>query len=195
MRPVLVNLGCLIMHPQVSTLERAPESSLFLSRAHWTGSEGNRSIGWDIGAGQFSPELRRRGSWAVLRGTCTNMKILTGGDYMPDRSATKIESALRLNLSPEQHQNLAVANHWMVGLLAGAGDALARRRLASADRGQGLVFGLAFWIGFDELFTVATGVARRPQDYPWQAHARGLVGHVAFGVVADSTLDILDRVA
>ncbi|MCA1652498.1 MAG: DUF1440 domain-containing protein, partial [Acidobacteria bacterium] len=60
---------------------------------------------------------------------------------------------------------------------------------------QGLLFGLMFWLGFDEIMTVAAGVARPPQQYPWQAHARGLVGHLAYGVVADTTLDVLDRVA
>ncbi|MCA1561166.1 MAG: DUF1440 domain-containing protein, partial [Acidobacteria bacterium] len=120
---------------------------------------------------------------------------VTGGRYVPERSAEKIESALRLELSEKHHKVLGQANHWMVGLLAGATYAVARRRVSGADGGQGLLFGLMFWLGFDEIMTVAAGVARPPQQYPWQAHARGLVGHLAYGVVADTTLDVLDRVA
>lgn len=83
----------------------------------------------------------------------------------------------------------------MVGLTAGVLYALARRRIARAHSGQGLVFGLAFWLLFDEIMTVAAGLARPPQEYPCQAHARGLAGHVAYGIAADTTLDALDRVA
>lgn len=163
----------------------------------------NRSIGWDIAAGVFAGSTA---TWVMGRVTSSmyehespearrRYQEVTGGKSVPDRSAEKVESALGLELSEERHQALAQANHWMVGLAAGAAYALARRRVARADWGQGVLFGLVFWMTFDELFTVATGVARPPQDYPWQAHARGLVGHIAFGIVADSTLDILDRVA
>lgn len=66
--------------------------------------------------------------------------------------------------------------------------ALARRNVRRADWGQGMLFGLMFWLAFDEIITVATGVARPPKKYPWQAHARGLVGHVAYGVVANTAM-------
>jgi hypothetical protein len=39
------------------------------------------------------------------------------------------------------------------------------------------------------------GFAEPPQAYPWQAHARGFVGHLAFGLAADTVLDVLDAVA
>lgn len=80
--------------------------------------------------------------------------------------------------SDTQHQALAQANHWMVGLTAGALYALARRRVLRTDSGKGVLFGLAFWLIFDEIVTVAAGLARPPQEYPWLAHARGLAGHV-----------------
>ena len=34
-----------------------------------------------------------------------------------------------------------------------------------------------------------------PSEYRWQAHARGFVGHLAFGLVAGIALDVLDRAA
>lgn len=59
----------------------------------------------------------------------------------------------------------------------------------------GSFFGLAFWFIVDEVLTVAAGLAERPQAYPWQAHARGLVGHVTYGMVADGALHAFDRMA
>lgn len=82
-----------------------------------------------------------------------------------------------------------------MGLTAGAVYAVLRRRLRGVDRAQDLLFGLAFWALSDEAFTVLRGVADPPQRYPWQAHARGLAGHLVYGVVAETTLDVLDRVA
>ena len=120
---------------------------------------------------------------------------VTQGKYVPERTAERIEGSLGLTLSDSQRQRLAQASHWVVGLAAGATYAVLRQRVRGADRGQGLLFGLAFWALFDEVFTVLMGVAEPPQKYPWQAHALGLAGHVAYGVVADTTLDVLDRVA
>lgn len=120
---------------------------------------------------------------------------ITGGKYVPQRTAEKIDGTLGLNLSEPQRKWLAQGSHWAVGLGAGATYAVLRRQLRGADRAQGLLFGLAFWALFDEAFTLLMGVADQPQHYPWQAHARGLVGHVAYGLVADTTLDVLDRVA
>lgn len=120
---------------------------------------------------------------------------VTQGKYVPDRTAEKIERTLGLTLTDAQRRTLAQSSHWAVGLAAGATYGLLRRRLRGAARGQGVLFGLAFWALFDEAFTTLMGVAEPPQMYPWQAHARGLAGHVAYGVVADTTLDVLDRVA
>lgn len=119
---------------------------------------------------------------------------VTGGEYVPERTAEKIESSLGLQLSEKRHQALAQTNHWVVGLTAGVLYALARRRVSRADWDQGVLFGVGFWLVFDEMMTVAAGVARPPREYPWQAHARGFAGHVAYGVVADTVLDGLERV-
>lgn len=39
------------------------------------------------------------------------------------------------------------------------------------------------------------GTAAPPQEYPWQAHARGLVGHLTYGLVTKASVRVLDRVA
>lgn len=118
---------------------------------------------------------------------------VTGGEYVPDRAAKKTEAWLGLEPNERRERALAEWLHWGVGLGAGIGYALLRRAVPEAARGQGLLFGLVFWVLFDELATVASGLARPPRAYPWQAHARGLAGHLAFGLAADTTLDLLER--
>lgn len=119
---------------------------------------------------------------------------VTGGKYVPDRTAETIERTLGLEVTKEQHQLLAEGSHWSLGIGAGATYALLRHRVDYADWGQGLAFGFAFWAFFDEGMTWLTGLAEPPQDYPWQAHARGLVGHLAYGLVAETTIDLLDGI-
>ena len=45
----------------------------------------------------------------------------------------------------------------------------------------------------DELMNSVLGLTPGPAAFPWQAHARGLVGHVVFGAATDGTLRLLDQ--
>lgn len=120
---------------------------------------------------------------------------VTRGRYPPMRMAEKANTLVHLGLSEEQRPYLAQGLHWAYGLGAASAYALFRRRQPDAAAGQGLLFGALFSLIGDELFTSATGLAEPPREYPWQAHARGFVGHLAFGLVANTTLDLLDRAA
>jgi hypothetical protein len=120
---------------------------------------------------------------------------VTGGKYPPQRTAEFVEEKLDLDLSEKQHKMLAKGSHQMVGIGAGITYALARQRIDWADKGQGLLFGALFSLIFDETLTPLMGFAEPPKAYPWQAHARGFVGHLAFGLTADTVLDMLDAVA
>jgi hypothetical protein len=120
---------------------------------------------------------------------------VTQGRYVPDRTAEKVDELLHLNLSQEQRRAVAMTSHYLVGVGAGVAYALARRRIPQAAWGRGLAFGLAFFAFFDETLTWLTGLAEAPQRYPWQAHARSLAGHMAYGVTADAALEAFDRVA
>lgn len=120
---------------------------------------------------------------------------VTGGEYSPQRTAEFVEETLSLDLSKKQHKMLAKGSHQMVGIGAGVAYALARRRIGWADKGHGLLFGALFSLAFDEGLTPVVGFAEPPQAYPWQAHARGFVGHLAVGLAAETVLDVLDAVA
>jgi hypothetical protein len=56
----------------------------------------------------------------------------------------------------------------------------------------GLAFGTAFYLLMDEGAVYALGLTPGPTKFPWQTHARGLAGHLAFGAVASTALDVLE---
>lgn len=67
--------------------------------------------------------------------------------------------------------------------------------MPAAGVAGGLGFGAAFWALMDEGAVYALGLTPGPWNFPWQAHARGLAGHLVFGAVTDSTLSVLQKVA
>jgi hypothetical protein len=52
--------------------------------------------------------------------------------------------------------------------------------------------GLGLFLIQDEGLNQAMGISAKQKDYPWQAHARGLVAHLALGLVTDAVLNLLD---
>ena len=87
------------------------------------------------------------------------------------------------------------ATHWALGIGAGVAYAVLRRRFQGLGTTAGTAFGTAFWAFLDEGLVPALGLTPGPAAFPWQTHARGLVGHLTFGTVTDGTLRLLDRVA
>lgn len=70
-----------------------------------------------------------------------------------------------------------------------------RHRVPTANVGNELLFGIAFWALIDEGANAALGLTPGPTAFPWQTHAHGLAGHLVFGMAADTPLRLLDRVA
>jgi uncharacterized membrane protein YagU involved in acid resistance len=83
--------------------------------------------------------------------------------------------------------------HWGLGIVAGAAYGALRPRLPRRARAGGLTFGAAFWLAVDEALTPALALTPGPRAFPWQTHARGLAGHLTFGLVADAALRVLSR--
>lgn len=107
------------------------------------------------------------------------------------------EKAARLagrQLSDQERQRYGSAVHWLLGIGSGALYGALRHRIPG-DLARGLLFGTAYWAVVDEGGNSALGFTPPPREFPWQAHARGLVGHVAYGASADAALRALDRVA
>jgi hypothetical protein len=118
-----------------------------------------------------------------------------GGRSSYEVAAERAAAAAGTSLDRRQRQQLGSAMHWALGIGAGAAYAVLRRRFQSLGSVAGTAFGTGFWAFMDEGLVPALGLTPGANAFPWQAHARGLVGHLTFGTVTDGTLRLLDRVA
>jgi hypothetical protein len=118
-----------------------------------------------------------------------------GGKTAYAVAAEKAAAMVDRDLSEEERERAGSAIHWALGAGAGAAYGVLRGRVPAADLGNGLLFGGAFWAIMDEGANSALGLTPGPGEFPWQTHARGLAGHLVFGVAADAVLRVLDRIA
>jgi hypothetical protein len=106
-------------------------------------------------------------------------------------TANKIAGAFGKELSPRQPHPAGIAIHYGIGMGAGALYGALQGRVPAISTGRGALYGLGIFLTHDELLNTVTGSAARPSQYPWQAHARGLISHLILGVVADTVLRVL----
>ena len=118
-----------------------------------------------------------------------------GGRTAYEVAAEKAAAVTGTTLHTRRRQELGSAIHWALGIGAGATYAVLRRRVQVLGGTAGTAFGAAFWAFLDEGLVPALGFTPGPTAFPWQAHARGFVGHLTFGTVTDGTLRLLDRIA
>jgi hypothetical protein len=110
-------------------------------------------------------------------------------------AAEKMAGLTGRSLDDQQRERVGSAIHWAIGIGTGAVYAVLRRRFAGVGKLGGAAFGTAFWGVVDEGLVSGLGLTPGPAAFPWQAHARGLAGHLTFGTVTDATLRVLDAVA
>lgn len=118
-----------------------------------------------------------------------------GGRSSYEVAAEKAAAAAGTSLDPRQRARAGSAIHWALGMGAGAAYAVMRRRFQVFGSAAGTAFGTGFWAFMDEGLVPALGLTPGATSFPWQTHARGLVGHLTFGTVTDGTLRLLDRIA
>lgn len=109
-------------------------------------------------------------------------------------AAEKAAGAVGRELTDDERAQAGSAIHWGLGVAAGAAYGAIRHRVPLADAAGGALFGTVFFLAMDELATPALGLTPGPTAFPWQTHARGLAGHVVFGLATELTLQALDRV-
>lgn len=92
--------------------------------------------------------------------------------------------------SPKQNP-AGLAVHYSLGILPGALYGALRDRVRYLSAGRGSLFGLGLFVAEDELANPLLGTAAPPGRYPWQAHARGLVAHLVYGLATDLAFSAL----
>jgi hypothetical protein len=96
-------------------------------------------------------------------------------------------------LAEEERKKLEAALNLMLSMGAGAVYAPLRHRIPGVDLGHGLAFGVAFWLLVDEVGNTVLGLTPPPAEFPWQTHIRGLAGHVVFGLVTETVLELANE--
>ena len=117
-----------------------------------------------------------------------------GGKYVAFVAADKIANAVGASMTDKQEYVAGKTIHYLLGIMPGALYGLMRHRVKGLDKGYGLLYGLGLFIVMDELVAPLAGLSSGPLAYPWQAHARGLAGHLTVGATTDAAVRVLDKV-
>ena len=121
-------------------------------------------------------------------------EVRPGGMSPAHVAAHKTAQATGRDLKPKEHNPAGLATHYSIGIVPGAIYGALRHKVPVLTTGGGTVFGLALFIMQDEGLNAITGLSAEPQEYPWQAHARGFVAHAVYGLVLEAALNLADSV-
>ena len=121
-------------------------------------------------------------------------KAQVNGKYVAFVAANKIANTIGANMSDKQEFVAAKTIHYLLGMMPGALYGLLRHRVDGLDKGRGLLYGLGLFLVMDELIAPMAGLSSGPMAYPWQAHVRGLAGHLTVGATTDAGIRALDKV-
>lgn len=98
-------------------------------------------------------------------------------------------------LSKGERQTAGTVLQWATGIGAGVLYGALRRRVPGVTAGRGIAYGAAFSLVMDEGLIPLLGFSPGPGAFPWQTHARGFIGHLVYGAVAEAVLSRLDGIA
>lgn len=107
-------------------------------------------------------------------------------------AANTAAQALGYEPEPKDYNAAGLATHYSLGVMPGALYGVLRHKAPWLGAGRGSLFGLALFLMQDEGLNAITGLSAKPIEYPWQAHARGLVAHIVYGLVLDMAMEIAD---
>ena len=106
----------------------------------------------------------------------------------------KVAELTGADLPSAQPSAPGIVVHYALGVVPGALYAAARHEIPQLRAGGGALYGLGLSLTQDEMMAPLLGIAGSPGEYPWEAHARGLISHAALGVVTETVLTLFDRV-
>ncbi len=98
---------------------------------------------------------------------------------------------LDLDLDEATRSKASEVTHYLLGVAPGAAYGLLRPRLPAVGAWRGLLYGLVLFAMNDEWLNAALDLSGPPDAYPASSHVRGLIGHLALGLVTDSGIDVL----
>ncbi|HVM38147.1 MAG TPA: hypothetical protein VM265_07160 [Sphingomicrobium sp.] len=179
-------------------LERSPETKLETSSepGHGYGVISKALMG--AAAGAVGTWALDRADWRMWNNEGEDARLQTDavrpfGEPPAHVLASKAQRASGIESTPEQHELAGVAVHYGIGIAPAVAYAVVRDKLPGRGPARGLLYGLGLFLLQDETANAVTGLGAKPNRYPWQAHARGLISHLVYGVVTEMVLNGMDR--
>jgi hypothetical protein len=114
-----------------------------------------------------------------------------GGRTSVENLLELVESTTGQKIADDMRPAALQAIHYALGAVPGALYAVIRERMPGPSAAHGMLLGLALFAVNDEWLNTRLGLAGPPDAYPIEAHARGLVGHLALGVTTEAVLEVL----
>jgi hypothetical protein len=105
--------------------------------------------------------------------------------------ADRATRAVGAELAHPEANTVGLAMKYALGIIPGALFGALRDRLGWLTAGRGFAYGVTTWAIEDEWLPSQTGLAGPAFKYPWQAHGRGFIAHVAYGLTLDAALRVL----
>lgn len=85
-------------------------------------------------------------------------------------------------LTHEQKQHAAPFVHYAFGAAMGAMYGGLAEAMPATTRGAGIPYGLAVWLGADEIGVPAAGLSDPPTRIPASSHGQAMASHVVYGL-------------
>ena len=131
---------------------------------------------------------RREGQTALLR----EKHLRPYGKDTAHALVGRMTEAVGSDAGSAEPNAAGIAVHYGLGMAPGALYAERRRQYPWLRTGRGALYGLGLYLANDLLAARLLRIAGPQGRYPWQAHARGVIGHVVLGVVTEATLNAVD---
>lgn len=119
--------------------------------------------------------------------------VRPNGEPPADVLVSRLEDATGAETDESTHRKLGFATHYAIGIGPAVAYALFRDKLPGRGVPRGLLYGGALFLMQDEALNSVTGLGAKPTAYPWQAHARGLVAHLVYGVATELALNAAEK--
>ena len=119
--------------------------------------------------------------------------VRPGGEPPADALVSQVEDLTGAEIDADTHHALGQATHYAIGIGPAIAYALFRDKLPGRGVPRGLMYGGALFLLQDEALNSVTGLGAKPTAYPWQAHARGLVAHLVYGVATELALNAAEK--
>ncbi len=104
----------------------------------------------------------------------------------------RVTATLGSDAGSQQPNGTGILVHYALGMGPGALYAQQRQQRPWLRTGRGALYGVGLFLFNDEIAARLLGIAGPQPAYPWQAHLRGLVGHVVLGMVTEAALNAID---